>query len=107
MRKVKRSECAVLRLVLSKKWYDMIASGEKTVEYRLAKPYWVKRISDWQLTPAKWRHVIAFSLGYRKPDMFFTCQDLFRYEQAFRPSLGEPNTDHFALFLGERFVMED
>ena len=35
-----------LHLVLKGKWYDMIASGEKTEEYREAKPYWIKRILD-------------------------------------------------------------
>lgn len=35
-----------LHLVLKGKWYDLIASGEKTEEYREAKPYWIKRILD-------------------------------------------------------------
>lgn len=29
-----------LHLVLKHKWYDKIASGEKTSEYRECKPYW-------------------------------------------------------------------
>lgn len=33
-----------LDLVLKRKWYDMIASGEKTEEYREIKPYWFTRI---------------------------------------------------------------
>ena len=33
-----------LDLVLKKKWFDMIASGEKTEEYREIKPYWANRI---------------------------------------------------------------
>lgn len=35
-----------LDLVLKGKWYDMIASGEKTEEYREIKPYWEKRLFD-------------------------------------------------------------
>lgn len=35
-----------LDLVLKRKWYDMIASGEKTEEYREIKPYWVKRLIE-------------------------------------------------------------
>lgn len=31
-----------LHLVLKHKWYDKIASGEKTSEYREVKPYWNK-----------------------------------------------------------------
>ena len=35
-----------LHLTLKKKWFDMIASGEKKEEYREIKPYWVSRIVD-------------------------------------------------------------
>lgn len=34
----------VLTLVVSKQWFDMIVSGEKTEEYREIKPYWIKRL---------------------------------------------------------------
>lgn len=37
-----------LDLVLKGKWYDMIASGEKTEEYRAIKPYWEKRLLDYE-----------------------------------------------------------
>lgn len=33
-----------LTLSLKKKWFDMIASGEKTEEYREISPYWQKRL---------------------------------------------------------------
>jgi hypothetical protein len=33
MKQLKRSECAILPLVLKGKWYDMIASGEKREEF--------------------------------------------------------------------------
>lgn len=32
MRKLKRTECVILPLVLKRRWYDMIASGEKLYE---------------------------------------------------------------------------
>lgn len=35
----------VLKLVVSKQWFDMIAAGEKTEEYREIKPYWIKRLT--------------------------------------------------------------
>ena len=35
-----------LDLVLKRKWYDMIASGEKTEEYREIKPYWTVRMME-------------------------------------------------------------
>jgi len=34
----------VLHLNLKKKWYDMIASGEKKEEYREVKEYWISRL---------------------------------------------------------------
>ena len=34
----------VLYLTLKKKWFDMIASGEKIEEYREIKEYWLKRL---------------------------------------------------------------
>lgn len=37
-----------LHLVLKAKWYDMIASGEKKEEYREVKPYWEKRLLDYE-----------------------------------------------------------
>ena len=35
---------STLHLTLKKKFFDMIASGEKTEEYRSIKDYWVKRL---------------------------------------------------------------
>ena len=37
-------EKKVLTLTVSKQWFDMIVSGEKTEEYREIKPYWVARL---------------------------------------------------------------
>jgi len=34
----------ILHLTLKKKWFDMIASGEKKEEYREMKPYWHRRL---------------------------------------------------------------
>ncbi len=36
----------VLTLTINKQWFDMIAAGRKTEEYREIKPYWVRRIFD-------------------------------------------------------------
>jgi hypothetical protein len=36
----------VLTLHLKRKWYDMIASGTKTEEYREIKRYWRHRLTD-------------------------------------------------------------
>lgn len=49
-----------LKLVLKKKWYDMIASGQKKEEYREITDYWIKRISG------KEYKFVTFYLGYAK-----------------------------------------
>jgi hypothetical protein len=36
----------ILHLTLTKKWFDLIASGEKPEEYREIKDYWAKRLVD-------------------------------------------------------------
>lgn len=111
MKQLKRSECAILPLVLKGKWYDMIASGEKREEYRDFKPYWQKRIVKWSheaqiISKDPKAQVVAFSRGYKKADMFFTVFGvtlLTRYY--YRPltsKWGEPETPHFIILLGER-----
>lgn len=67
----------ILHLTLKKKWFDMIASGEKKEEYREVKPYWEKRLGTkgWinAGTPScsetyhfhKW-DIVRFRNGYAK-----------------------------------------
>ena len=43
-RKKTMAEKKVLPLVLEKKWFKKIVSGEKTEEYREIKPYWASRL---------------------------------------------------------------
>lgn len=38
----------VLRLILKRKWYNLIAIGAKREEYREIKEYWLKRLFDVQ-----------------------------------------------------------
>ena len=57
-----RSDCAVLKLVLKRKWYEMIERGEKREEYRAATDYWLKRLANWDLHPAG-TPVVEFRLG--------------------------------------------
>lgn len=49
----------ILHLTLKKKWFDMIASGEKKEEYREIKPYWNKRLNK------TYTHIL-FRNGYAK-----------------------------------------
>lgn len=120
MRKLKRSECAILHLVLKKPWYDMIAGGEKREEYRDATRYWTRRIMNvakkaMELIGGKGKLpvVIAFSCGYTKADMFFECDDITRHSEysvrcvSPRMAWGEPNASHYVIKLGERVELED
>ena len=50
----------ILHLTLKKKWFDMIASGEKKEEYREIKPYWSSRLIKKDFTH------ICFRNGYSK-----------------------------------------
>jgi hypothetical protein len=116
MVKLKRSECSVLPLVLKGKWYDMIASGEKTEEYRAYTPYWRCRISNWiKNRPIDGHLVIAFSRGYHKPDLFIeACGiNLYSYrlykDLSYRlyKDLGEPTGSHYVIALKSRVALID
>lgn len=48
----------ILHLILKGKWYDMIASGEKTEEYREVKPYWEKRLLDYSAIKANYQRLV-------------------------------------------------
>ena len=43
-RKKTMVEKKVLHIILEKKWFEKIVSGEKTEEYREIKPYWASRL---------------------------------------------------------------
>lgn len=52
----------ILHLTLKKKWFDLIAIGKKTMEYRENKPYWQKRLLDGE--EPKFFDIIRFKNGY-------------------------------------------
>ncbi len=64
----------VLSLILKKKWFDLIASGRKDVEYRNFTAYWQARI----MRDAKFRkfNEVHFRNGYHKnaPFMRVSCK---------------------------------
>lgn len=119
MVRLNRNKCSVLNLVLKRKWYDMIASGEKREEYRESKKHWWTRIGGWMADSIPHgdgfdvmfgEHktmVVAFSLGYRKADMFFVVDvvldpDAKYPERTCHPEWGEPDFPHYVIKLGER-----
>jgi len=85
----------VLHLTLKKKWFDMIASGEKKEEYREIKMYWWNRLvqcgecygflSGDLLPPNKWKMIMSksfdavkFTNGYAKnaPSIIIECKGI-------------------------------
>lgn len=116
MLRLKRSESAVLPLVLKKQWYDMIDRGEKCIEYREAKPYWIRRIANWCKRMEGRTPVLEFQNGYSRwsPRMAFVAGNgenlLFDYRTASDPvqhrELGEFPKDRYCLFIGERVEWE-
>ena len=87
-----------LYLPLKKEWYEMIESGEKTEEYREIKPYWEKRLLQFEEIKRDivclramrfigckvnvcarysrgYTHV-CFSYGYTKRTMTFECKGI-------------------------------
>ncbi len=118
MKRLKRSDCSVLTLVLKRKWYDMIASGEKKEEYRDDKTFWHTRICGWKNRMIPYGMdplaipfesikplVVAFSCGYRSPDVFFEVKQVFEpgvwiHERKPHPEWGEPEYPHYIIRLG-------
>ena len=114
MTTLERRRCAILPLVLTGTWYDMIASGKKREEYRDASKYWRVRLHNWDraFTPDK-TPVVEFRLGYAKdaPRMAFWCMGLettggmktYAFtDKARHPEWGEPDKPHFVIELGGR-----
>lgn len=58
----------ILHLTLKKIWFDKIASGEKTSEYREIKPYWDVRLKN------KEYDEIYFKNGYAKDAPFMRVE---------------------------------
>jgi len=91
-----------LHLTLKKKWFDLIASGEKTVEYREYKPYWEKRLIG------KGFQEVHFRNGYRKNSPFMRVECLgISFPDTFQPRNGEKlNGLQFAIYLGQVLEVE-
>lgn len=65
------TEKRILHLTLKKKWFDMVASGEKKEEYRQLKQYWWQRLTNATSIGGGMRSdkvfdVVRFKNGYSK-----------------------------------------
>lgn len=68
-----------LHLVLKGCWYDKIASGEKTSEYREIKPYWNRRFNYRYrefVNNAIKKHRVIFHRGYTNETMEFEIKSI-------------------------------
>lgn len=107
----------VLHLTLKKKWFDMIASGEKKEEYRELKPYWVSRLTESHpgaiggdlmhrhkviAYTFKTFDYIHFANGYNRPEIInIQCEGISIGNG--KPDWGaEPGKEYFVIKLGER-----
>lgn len=117
MRRLKRSECAVLHLGLKSHWYRMIDSGVKKVEFREATPYWETRIENWEKRMCEGKTpVIEFQNGYGRfsPRMAFIAGRgegaAYVFLGANVPvqakGLGEFQKNRYVLFIGERVILQ-
>lgn len=85
---------SLLHLFLKFDWYDKIASGEKTVEYREPSEYWNSRLQN------KRYDLVRFQRGYYKnpPSMIFEVKKISLWHGA--NDLNLPKV--WAIKLGER-----
>lgn len=65
-----------LHLILKKKWYNMIESGEKKEEYREIKPFWQKRLQMPNLFDLVHYDTVTFHYGYSNRTMTFKIKDI-------------------------------
>lgn len=117
MRRLNPADCAILHLGLKRPWYNRIDSGEKCVEFREAKQYWISRIENWvdRMMAGK-IPVLEFQCGYSRfsPRMWFIAgngkdiilQRLCESDPIQHPDLGEFPKDRYCLFIGERVILE-
>ena len=96
-----------LKLVLKRKWFDMIASGEKKEEYRELTKYWQSRLWEYsRCSDACWAKeydAVTFFLGYAKNRPSMTFRWLGTDIEQGKPEWGaEPGKCYFVIKLGER-----
>ena len=94
----------VLHLTLKKKWFDMIASGEKKEEYLEIKRHWISRIipSGNLIDDCRDFSAIEFKNGYSQnaPTMLVRCEEIDIGQGD--PEWGaEPGKEYFVIKLGK------
>lgn len=92
----------VLHLTLKKKWFDMIASGEKKEEYREVKEYWERRLQLKSFFEPCYTHVY-FRNGYSKnaPSMTLSIEPSIDIREGNEEWGAEAGKKYFVIKLGE------
>ena len=92
----------MLVLPIKKKWFDMIASGEKKEEYRELKPYYTTRFRNIWGYPAYWgeKHIVQFRNGYSLNSPTIEAECTLSTRASGRPEWGaEPDTRYYVLTI--------
>ena len=110
---ISKEDCVVMPLVLTGEWYRMIDTGGKREEYRRICAYYASRIGNftrrWVESDDK-RPIVAFSLGYAKPTMWFEIEQLSARSHSVapkHPEWGEAPIDRYVISLGHRVKIID
>jgi hypothetical protein len=90
----------VLHLTLKKKWFDLIASGEKKEEYRECKPYWFERLHGRCGNDYKHFDLVHFRNGYNRYSPFLIVECLGISRGKGNPLWGAPEKDVYIIKLG-------
>lgn len=90
----------MLVLPIKRKWFDMIASGEKKEEYREIKPYWSKRFGNYFIGTYVSKTII-FRNGYGKNKPSIKCICLLREGTGNVEWGAEPNKEYYILEILE------
>ncbi len=119
-RRLRRSECNILPLVLKTKWFRMIESGEKKEEYRDLSRFWHIRFINFNtLQHASGKvPVVEFRLGYGKnaerharvinmvgPTQS-SCFSVASEARGWGEHWGEPKGWHFIILLDDKVEWE-
>ena len=87
-----------LHLILKRRWFDLVAAGVKSVEYREVTPYWRKRLR-------KTFDVVHFRNGYHRDAPQVTRRWMGCDLQCFYHATGENGEElhgwYYCVHLGE------
>lgn len=105
-----KEKMKILKLTLKKQWFDMIASGVKTEEYREIKDYWINRfVVNKEDLPCSIENAklanydaVEFTNGYGKHRPQITLECLGIEIGQGNCKWGAPLEDVFIIKLGNR-----